>query len=109
MGVRPNGDSTKRLVWEVVHKNFGRAATIAGILNCMLGASLARQQHEDEDAFDMLILASFGIGVIFILASCVCKLWACIKMNRMQQDEIAMTQLSQAERGTPRTKTEQDA
>merc|ERR1712051_939613 len=55
----------------------------------MIGAALARQQHEDENVFNMFVLASFALGFLFIMAYLVGKLWAYVKMGRMQQQEVA--------------------
>merc|ERR1712110_816902 len=87
--IRPHPDGKKclRLVWELVHKSSGRVVTVAGLLNCVVGATLARTQEEGERIFDYIFLASLGMCGMFTLAYVIGKIRACCKRRRMQKEE----------------------
>mmetsp|Transcript_94802 Transcript_94802/g.268374 ORF Transcript_94802/g.268374 Transcript_94802/m.268374 type:complete len:694 (-) Transcript_94802:312-2393(-) len=81
--LRPGGHGAARAAWAAVHRNLGRALTVAGMLNCMLGAALARQQHEGETIFDLFMLVSFAAAALFAVGYPLGRLWACARMGRL--------------------------
>merc|ERR1740121_2953496 len=71
--IRPHGDGFFRTLWEMIHKSLGRVATLLGLSNCILGAFLARQQHENGEQlltgspFNLYLLFSLGISGVLLL------------------------------------------
>merc|ERR1712113_724593 len=68
-------------LWEMVHKNLGRVATLLGLGNCILGALLARQQHENGaqlvngGPFSLYLMFSLATSGVFMLCYVVGKCW----------------------------------
>merc|ERR1712032_646703 len=72
--LRPDKDSTMRSLWELMHKNCGRVATLLGVFNCIIGALLAKKQHDGEFAFNIFLVASILICPVFVVAYIIGRL-----------------------------------
>jgi len=95
--LRPHGDGMLRSTWELLHKTSGRLATVAGLLNCMLGACVAKQQEGDVTilstllpasfamSFSTLISASFAMTMFFCISYVGGKVLARMKLRRLAE------------------------
>jgi hypothetical protein len=66
--IRPHGDGLNRIVWELMHKNVGRIATVGALGNCIAGAMLAFEQHEGEQVFTAYETLAISHLCIFVVA-----------------------------------------
>merc|ERR1712113_346503 len=79
--IRPHGDGFFRTLWELIHKSLGRVATLLGLGNCILGALIARQQHENGTQlmtggpFNSYLLFSLAMSGVFVLCYVMGKCW----------------------------------
>lgn len=99
--LRPHGDGMLRVAWELLHKTMGRFATVAGLLNCILGAVVARQQEGDEALFSTLLPASFAMNfstlmlasiamcTFFVISYVGGKVVTCVKAAEIRRAEAA--------------------
>jgi len=85
--MRPHGAGFGRRLWELAHKSLGRVATMAGLLNCVFGAMIARQQHVGEEIFPLLVNVSMLVVAAFTILYILARLAACLRAKRMADSE----------------------
>lgn len=84
--LRPHGtDSKPRRLWELLHKNAGRAATVAGLINCIVGSALVKDQHTTDGGFNVMLVLSILFTSVFVTAFVAGKIWIDRRQRRVPE------------------------